>query len=78
MPFDWMHAGGSPRAGSGTRKAMYEQEVRERAALLRRLGHGKTYVQRRCAGNLDEEFASFSSSPLLKKEVAALVGEVFE
>ena len=75
MPFDWMT--GNARAGGASRKTLYEQEVRDRAALLRRLGHPKAYAKRRCVGNLEEEFSSFGASPLLKKEVDAVLAQVY-
>lgn len=77
MPFDWMNADRRPRGGTRTRKSMYEQEVRSRAALLRRLGYTKADARRRCSESLAEEFASFAASPLLKKEVDALIAEVY-
>jgi len=77
MAFDWMTTNGPKRGGGDTRKSLYADEVRSRAALLRRLGVSKADARRRVVSTIEEEFSSFGASPLLKKEIDALLAEVY-
>ena len=55
---------------------MHRRELRERAALLRRLGYKQTEVEARLSGYEAWEYEPFHASPLLS-EVAGIVAEVF-
>ncbi len=55
---------------------MRRRELRERAALLRRLGYSQDAVAARLAGYEVWEYEPFHASPLTD-EVSAIVSEVF-
>ncbi|PSM31661.1 hypothetical protein BVG81_004250 [Haliangium sp. UPWRP_2] len=55
---------------------MHRRELRERAALLRRLGYTRDAVIERLQGYEAWEYEPFHTSPLFD-EVRTLVGEVF-
>ena len=80
MSFDWMHAD-VPEAVVATGEARFKDalvgEIRERAALLRRLGHTRAYAELRCRRNVTWAFDSAGTSPLSDDEVSAIVGEIF-
>ena len=55
---------------------MHRRELRDRAALLRRLGYSKADVEARLASYETWEYEPFHASPLAA-EVAEIVAEVF-
>jgi len=55
---------------------MHRRELRERAALLRRLGYSRAEVETRLASYEAWEYEPFHASPLAA-EVAGIVAEVF-
>jgi hypothetical protein len=55
---------------------MRRRELRERAALLRRLGYSRDAVVARLVGYEDWEYEPFHTSPL-EGEVRTIVDEVF-
>lgn len=81
MSFDWMqaHVPASVVAAGGAKfKAQAATEIRERAALLRRLGHSKAYAELRCRRNLTWAFEVTGKPPLTDAEVRALVAEAYK
>lgn len=80
MSFDWMHAD-VPAAVAASGEARFKDalaaEIRDRAALLRRLGHTRAYAELRCRRNVTWAFDGAGTSPLSDDEVAALVGEIY-
>ena len=80
MAFDWMS---SPvpthihESGAARFKAMQAQDVRERAALLRRLGHSRAYAEFRCRRNVAWAFEVAGKSLLSDADLKAVVGEVY-
>jgi hypothetical protein len=81
MAFDWLEtrtSEGVRNRGSELRIAMYAEEVRLRAGLLRRLGYDADYALLRCAGNFAWSHGSAGGSPALTKaDLKRLVSEVF-
>lgn len=76
MPFDWMRS--PPRADFATeQRRQFEREIRERAALLRRLGHDAPAARRRCRENLAWEFERAGGAPLTAADVDRMVDEVY-
>jgi hypothetical protein len=55
---------------------MHRRELRDRAALLRRLGYTRADVEKRLASYEAWEYEPFHTSPLAA-EVVAIVAEVF-
>jgi hypothetical protein len=59
MPFDWYHTTlpkSLKASGAARRKAMYLEEVRSRASLMRRLGYSKEATLNRVKKNLEWGF----------------------
>lgn len=81
MSFDWMHAHVPDfivdRNRSHQRK-MHEDEVRVRAALLRRLGHAQEQALHRCLGNEQWAFEMKGASPLTEQDIRAIVEGVYK
>lgn len=80
MSFDWMQADvpATIVAGGEARfKEALAAEVRDRAALLRRLGHTRAYAELRCRRNVAWAFESGGTSPLTDDEIVALVGVAY-
>jgi len=79
MAFEWyeVSAGGSRREDWPTKHAEAQRrEVRERAALLMRLGRSKEQAVRRCQQNLTWQYELREGSSVVA-EVEALVAEVY-
>ena len=77
MSFDWMESSVPARDGEGASKAVHEQELRQRAGLLYRLGYTKTVALARCKARLAWEFDVQGSCPLSDRQVKAIVYEVY-
>lgn len=75
MAFDWMHVPPHPSGDAHHRQT--EQAVRDRAAMLRRLGYDQPYVTARAHADLAWEYECTGTSPLDAKEVDALIARVF-
>lgn len=80
MSFDWMQTD-IPDAvqarGGESRVAMVVDEVRERAALLKRLGYSQDHALRRCQGNVDWSYAVAGKAAISKADIKRIVGEVY-
>jgi hypothetical protein len=78
MPFEWCHPDVPPSfADAGPKAAvMYERELRDRAALLLRLGFSRVDAKRRLRGNVRWDFELHGSPPHLGK-VEPIVDEVY-
>ena len=80
MPFSWLHPT-IPDAVTGTfaakRHAMLQKEVRERSALLMRLGHSRAETADRCRANLEWEY-ELEADPAVLGEIVGLVAEVYD
>ncbi len=80
MSFDWMDAArpaGAAERGAKARRAQCVAEIRERAALLRRLGHDHDYTLRRCITNQAWAWESSGTPPVSEDEIRAMVGGVY-
>ncbi len=80
MAFDWMHATLPEHLHArhvAAREAMHRDEIRARAALLRRLGYPADYAVHRCLGNLDWGFELRGEPPVDREAVHALVEAVY-
>lgn len=79
MPFSWYDPDVPSEFTNAADKAkkMYQLEIGERAALLFRLGFTRTQVMARIKGNLAWDFEINGKSPVLQKEVKAIVDGVF-
>ncbi len=75
MAFDWMDVPTQPSGDAHRRQT--ERALRERAALMRRLGYAQSYVAARAHADLAWEYASAGAPPLSAKEVDGLVARVF-
>jgi hypothetical protein len=80
MPFDWLDSkvpASVRERGPAARKRMHEDEIRQRAGLLRRLGHDQDTAVRRCLAHLGNGFDVIGTAPISEKEVRALVAHVY-
>ncbi len=79
MPFDWLHAQVPAEFKSSEHDkatAMYLEEARERAALLRRLGWGKSAVLSRVRRNFEWGF-ELHTHPAFMNQLPEVVEQVF-
>jgi hypothetical protein len=77
MPFDWLHAH-VPRRPQH-RDEMYRRELRERAALLQRLGYSRADARVRLAANLDWDFEIGAGHKAVSdRELDEIVDEVWK
>jgi hypothetical protein len=79
MTFPWYQSDPPPRSETAPEKAaaMYENELRERAALLMRLGYSKDETKARLRGNVRWDFElQAQAAPHLRK-VGAIVDKVY-
>lgn len=67
MPFPWYHPDVPIEYAAASEKAhrMYLQELKERAALLLRLGYSKADAKRRLTGNVRWDFELHRTPPHL-------------
>ncbi|MDY0062895.1 MAG: hypothetical protein RBU45_24005 [Myxococcota bacterium] len=82
MPFDYLHSEipGQFSLAPDKAKSMYRLEVKERAALLRRLGYGQDETLRRLETNFAWDWEVNPPPPLiveLRNELAGIVAEAF-
>jgi len=79
MPFCWMDetADTAPVEGQTSRVESTERDVRERAALLRRLGYSKTDAVHRCLGNVAWAFSVHGKPAITPARVRKLVSAVY-
>ena len=80
MSFDWMESNVPSRVkdrGPQARRDAYTREIRERAALLRRLGHDHDYALHRCLSNLEWSFERSDQAPISADDVRAVVKAVY-
>ena len=79
MPFCWMDEQEDTNGSSGSlaREEATEMEIRERAAVMRRLGHSKADALHRCMGNLAWAFSVSGQPAVSPARVRKLVGEVY-
>ncbi|MEZ4470243.1 MAG: hypothetical protein R3F60_05455 [bacterium] len=75
MPFDWMDA--PVVRDTAAFNEQHRRELKHRAGLLRRLGHGPEAVILRCRQNIAWEFDMVPEPGLGEAEVRALVEAVF-
>ena len=79
MPFCWMDEkveGPGPTKGVSREDATVA-EIRDRAAVMRRLGHSKADAIHRCMGNLAWAFSVSGQPAVSPARVRKLVGEVY-
>ncbi len=79
MPFCWMDENEEmqgPTQGA-SREAVTVAEIRDRAALMRRLGHSKADAIHRCMGNLAWAFSVSGQPAVSPARVRKLVAEVY-
>lgn len=79
MPFDWLKPNLSTSLASRQQSALLNMrrgELREKAALLRRLGYGQAEALRRLRGYVHGEYEPFHNSPLAA-ELDAIVESVY-
>jgi hypothetical protein len=76
MPFDWMSTP-SPAPRRSAAEA-FEDEIRERAGLFKRLGHPKSTAVHRCLGNIAWTFSASGKPPVSAAQVRKLVSEIYE
>ena len=79
MPFSWMDETSEPDSGRDTeaRSAACEKELRERASLLKRLGHDKATALHRCLGNVAWAFTIQGEPPLSPAQIRKIVNAVY-
>jgi hypothetical protein len=81
MPFDWLNSKVPAEIvaqGADKFRAQQESEIRERSALLRRLGHSRAYTELRVRRNVAWAFENAGKSPLSDTQIKALVGEIYK
>ncbi len=79
MPFSWFKSEIPTEFANAAEKAMrmYQQELGERAALLRRLGFDRDQVIARLQGNLNWDFEMNKCPDGLVDQVESIVDGVF-
>ena len=79
MPFSWMDdASDEPSTDRAqARSDAYEEEVRERAGLLKRMGHDKATAIHRCLGNVAWAFTVQGVPPLTPAQIRKIVNGVY-
>ena len=79
MPFSWMEekSDPAPKSSAEGSKEATETELKERAALMRRLGYSKADALHRCLGNLAWAYSVAGTPDLSPARVRKLVGEVY-
>lgn len=79
MPFCWMdeNEGGQGPTQGTSREDATVAEIRDRAAVMRRLGHSKADAIHRCMGNLAWAFSVSGQPAVSPARVRKLVGEVY-
>ena len=79
MPFSWMDEASKERSTDGTkaRSDAYEVELRERAGLLKRMGHDKATAIHRCLGNVAWAFTVQGVPPLSPAQIRKIVNGVY-
>jgi|MDTA01.1.fsa_nt_gb hypothetical protein len=79
MPFCWMDENDAQEAKGNeqSRKAATTSELRERAALMRRLGYSKSDAVHRCMGNLAWAFSVSGQPAVTPAMVRKIVSEVY-
>lgn len=78
MPFPWLHPDVPTeyRNAGAKANAMYEQEIRERAALLMRLGFSKDETRERIRENVRWDFER-QPTPAHLSRASKIVDEVY-
>jgi hypothetical protein len=80
MPFDWLKSDVPASVlaqGAAKFKAQQQDEVRGRAALLRRLGYPRAFAETRCLHNQTWAFEAVGRAPLSGADIKALVAEAY-
>jgi hypothetical protein len=79
MPFCWMDEkeGRENSAEAVSREDATVSEIRDRAAVMRRLGHSKADAIHRCMGNIAWAFSVSGQPAVSPARVRKLVGEVY-
>ncbi len=79
MPFCWLEENEDrvERDTAAAREVATEKEVRERAALMRRLGHSRADAVHRCMGNLAWAFSVSGQPAVSPARVRKIVSEVY-
>ena len=80
MPFCWMdeNTDSGPNDGQVSRVETTENEVRNRAALLRRLGYSRTEAVHRCLGNVAWAFSVQGKPAITPARLRKLVASVYD
>ena len=79
MPFCWKDEKGPQKNVSegGAREDATIVEIRDRASMMRRLGHSKADAIHRCMGNIAWAFSVSGQPAVSPARVRKLVGEVY-
>lgn len=79
MPFCWMDEKEDREnsAEAVSREDATVSEIRDRAAVMRRLGHSKADAIHRCMGNIAWAFSVSGQPAVSPARVRKLVGEVY-
>ena len=79
MPFCWLEENEDrvDRDTADAREMATERELRERAALMRRLRHSKADAVHRCMGNLAWAFSVSGQPAVSPARVRKIVSEVY-
>jgi len=80
MPFCWMNEKAEERVqstGSAAREDATIVEIRDRASMMRRLGHSKADALHRCMGNLAWAYSVSGQPAVSPARVRKLVNEVY-
>ena len=79
MPFCWMDEkeDGENSIDGISREDATVSEIRDRAAVMRRLGHSKADAIHRCMGNIAWAFSVSGQPAVSPARVRKLVGEVY-
>lgn len=80
MSFCWMDDGPQAQevAGGASREAAAEAEVRERSALMRRLGRSKAEAIHRCLGNVAWAYSVAGTPALTPAQIRKIVASVYD
>lgn len=79
MTFCWMDegAGSLPPVSAEKRAEAAEAEVRERSALMRRLGRSKADALHRCLGNVAWAYSVSGTPALTPAQIRKIVNSVY-
>ena len=79
MPFCWLDENDTPQRPStgAERAAATETEIREKASLMKRLGHSKADAVHRCMGNVAWAFSVAGQPAVTPARIRKIVSAVY-